>query len=141
MLHFTNPSVNVALKFYVVSLTSIVISIFKSRNPECSSLPNLYHLQMQSNAIQKSRSTFSGTSHGVCIHAYLIHHMNQKEQYFIQMNISNSYCKKRKHHLHLQSAQFNSLIQSYSNVHKKRRSNVRLIFLCDMKLITPLSLF
>ena len=44
MLHFTNPSVNVALKFYVVSLTSIVISIFKSRNPECSSLPNLYHL-------------------------------------------------------------------------------------------------
>ena len=28
----------------------------------------------------------------------------------LQMNISNSYCKKRKHHLHLQSAQFiNSL--------------------------------
>ena len=32
----------------------------------------------------------------------------KKKQYLesLQMNISNSYCKKRKHHLYLQSAQF-----------------------------------
>ena len=32
--------------------------------------------------------------------------MKKKYLESLQMNISNSYCKKRKYHLHLQSAQF-----------------------------------
>ena len=49
-LHFTNPLVNAALKFYVVSLTH-AISTFKSRKPERPSLLNLRQLQIQSNTI------------------------------------------------------------------------------------------
>ena len=32
--------------------------------------------------------------------------MKKKYLESLQMNILNSYCEKRKHHLHLQSAQF-----------------------------------
>ena len=34
--------------------------------------------------------------------------IEKKKEYLesLQMNISNRYCEKRKHHLHLQSAQF-----------------------------------
>ena len=46
--------------------------------------------------------------------------METKKTYLesLQMNISSSYfqvviAKKRKHHLHLQSAQFNSLVHSF----------------------------
>ena len=42
-LHFTNPLVNVALKFYAVRIT-YAISTFKIRNSESSSLLNLRHL-------------------------------------------------------------------------------------------------
>ena len=63
-LHFTHSLVNVALKFYVVSLSQ-AFSTFKSRNPKRQSLLNLHHLQIQSNAVQKRRSTFPGTSHGI----------------------------------------------------------------------------
>ena len=66
----------------------------------------------------------------------------------LQMNVSNSYCKKYKYHLHLELAQL--ILQPYSLVSsfyiwifikKNSYSNVCLKFLCDEKLITPLFIF
>ena len=128
--HFTNTLVNVALKFYVVSLTSCNFNFYKQkpRASNCAefalSLDTIIH-NLEGQKCLLWEITW-------CIYAYLIHHINQKERYLIQtwlytsterkkkylesleMNISSSCCQNCKRHLHLNHLNlFSSLIHLY----------------------------
>ena len=121
--HFTNPLVNVALKFYVVSLTSCNFN-FNKQKPRVSNCAE-FTLSLEGQKCLLWEITW-------CIYVYLIHHINQKERYLIQtglytsierkkkylesleMNISSSYCQNCKRHLHLNHLNlFISLIHLY----------------------------
>ena len=113
-LHFTNLLVNIVLKFYEVSF-------FKRRNPESAGVLSLYHLQIQSAQLRRAKESSLGNhmvyprlSHPSYELERMISHSNltiykqwNEEKYLesLQMNVSNSYCKKYKYHLHLELAQ------------------------------------
>ena len=119
-LRFTNPLVNAALKLYLVSLTLCSFNFLKKKPRAFKSaeftfrynqtqfrrveVPSLGHRMEYPRLSHPSYELGRTISHSNLIYRSI--EMKKKYLENLQMNISLSYGKKRKHHLEIQSVQY-----------------------------------
>ena len=83
-LHFTNPLLNIVLKFYKVSF-------FKRRNPENAGVLSLYHLQIQSAQFRRVKESSLGNH---MVYPRLSHPSYELERMISHSNHTSNEMKK-----------------------------------------------